>query len=394
MHNEAQTIRERHIIRQAKLVVLKSINSRSDTIQQHYNAAIDAFADVLNFTTKPDHKRFLTADVNINLSILVIHVAALVALLDVNQIATERQDQVMGRLLEHEDRYWQRTAQAYGLSWLTRAARRQSVAELCLTGSRTVRETAKLLDNIPDLAGTDDAMRRTVARWLQSLYPGASEDQLSPLRPHLLSERLVVQEMANDSEFAAAALRGMSYDVTQNALIVLGFASYKDSRAARFALNVLEQDPERMILPAICAAVETGLPLDDAISKHIQLLHMDATRLADISARIPLTPGSLEQTATTVREKLIAVAKPWLRQTTKRTTDQAELERRQRVLLELSRVNEGYQHKQGNFAPNLREDLLKALRRQTNALTYIGQLEAAAVVTKKIGQIEGRKPVN
>ena len=110
MHNEAQTIRERHIIRQAKLVVLKSINSRSDTIQQHYNAAIDAFADVLNFTTKPDHKRFLTADVNINLSILVIHVAALVALLDVNQIATERQDQVMGRLLEHEDRYWQRTA--------------------------------------------------------------------------------------------------------------------------------------------------------------------------------------------------------------------------------------------------------------------------------------------
>ena len=109
--------------------------------------------------------------------VLVVHAAALLAVVDFISGASPRQQAVSGPevlegLLGHESRYWARTAAGRGLN-LDLSVLRLAVVVGCLIGADSETSAVALLSRVPDL---DSAERRgQVARWLGDLYPAAHE---------------------------------------------------------------------------------------------------------------------------------------------------------------------------------------------------------------------------
>jgi len=384
---KAETFREQSILENAKHMRLSALKCNGASFKQHYDEAIRAFSGKLNVS--PPTAR--DADLHEDAPILVVHVAALVAVLGFEGLPPDQQDKLLSRLLGHEERYWQRSAESCGLSSLSRTARRQSVAELCLSGAATEEDAAELLKRVPDLAGTTAAMRRSVARWLQGLYPGKGTDGLDALRPHLLAEHLVVRELANRT-FFNRALSDLPEDHAHHAFTVLGYAAQRDREASSMIREAVEANRDQMILPAISAAVETGGSLDSAFASILHSIPMTPPQLTRLSAAIPLESRSLNQTATVIRSRLVEASAAELRRIRETTASRKEIERRQDMLVELARVYE-FSRKRGHGLPaSFRAELLKALGRQQRALAGSGQMSKAKSISRKIAQIEAAKP--
>jgi hypothetical protein len=296
----------------------------------------------------------------------------------------------MERLLEHEERYWLWSSEVSQLSWLSPEARRQSVAELCLTGADSVADIAEVLKRVPGLSEKDVGKRRDVARWLGGLYPAEKRNLVSSLQPHLLSEHLVVRELNDDPSFAASTLSDLPDRPALHTMRLLGFASYHDERARQIILDLLDQAPEHMLIPAIRATVDTGVAIDDQLNEKVLAADMSVAELAAISAAMPLRSPSLQQTAATVRRRFAEAGKPWLRQTRTAPSGTAEIMRRQKILLELSRASQVPQRPLNNEAPTER-DIVAALQRQRKALSSIGDIAAMDMVIGAIKQIESPK---
>jgi hypothetical protein len=384
---ETQTLRERTVLQNAKRTTLHALAYDHSIFEQHLHAAIRAFCEKLSASLPPT----ATVDLHHDASILMIHIAALVAVLESGDQSHGQQGEVLSRLLDHEDRYWQRSAKSHGLTWLSRAARCQSVAELCLSGATVLADAAELLKRIPELADSVAAPRYGVARWLQDLYPGEGANQLSSLRPHLLAEYLVVRELAADAEFADHALHDLSVDVARHALITLGYAAEHEQRAIPLALEVITADPVRMIPPAVSAAVETGVSLDTALAAQIPLASLDLLQLARISAAIPLKSKSLDRTAVVVRKRLVETGEEELMRLRKPSVDHNELERRQVELMEFARV---LKDQQGTVPPaTIHANLLTALQVQKDVLTASKWQSEVESISKEIAWIKSNRPV-
>ena len=183
LRGKTQTVRERAILQNAKCVKMNTVADDHDSLERHYRAALTAFSEKLTGLSVPESMPDLHPDA----SILMVHIAALVAILQSGDPQAGQQNETLSLLLDHEDRYWLRSAESFGLSGLSHTARCQAVAELCLTGTATVADAAQLLKRVPELADASTASRYSVARWLQGLYPGEGAYQLSLLRPHLLA---------------------------------------------------------------------------------------------------------------------------------------------------------------------------------------------------------------
>lgn len=107
----------------------------------------------------------------------------------------------MERLLEHEERYWLWSSEVSQLSWLSPEARRQSVAELCLTGADSVADIAEVLKRVPDLSEKDVGKRRDVARWLGGLYPAVKRNLVSSLQPaEIMRRQKILLELSRASQ--------------------------------------------------------------------------------------------------------------------------------------------------------------------------------------------------
>lgn len=383
LSEKADSLQERSILAKAIHVQLGALNCDDSSFAQHYQAALTAFSKELGTSQALAGEPPLNHDA----PILVLHVAALVAVLGPVGLPTEEYDQ----LLAHEDRYWQRSAESCDLD-LSRTARRQSVAELSLSGAAALADVAEQLERVPDLAEASAAKRRAVARWLRELYPEDGPDGLSSLRPHLLAEHLVVRELADDKAFSAGALRSLSPDSAHRAFAMLGLAAEHDQRASQLIAEAVEADPGQMILPAVSAVVETGVPVDATLAAQVQAAHLNLRELARVSAAIPAKSRSLDRTATVVRNKLIEVGTAELQRTKKDTSNLADIWQRQTELMELARVNRIFQE-QGRILPgSVRKQLLNALKGQERALTDFGQLSEAQDVSMQIAWINSHRP--
>jgi hypothetical protein len=114
--------------------------------------------------------------------VLVLHAAALVAVLRAmtsppGPLRVAATEGVLGELLEHEARYWRRSATSAGLPEDGRVLK-AVVAGAILLGATNLKEAAAVAGRVPDLAGAPARDRRRWARWLYDLYPGGPAGRL------------------------------------------------------------------------------------------------------------------------------------------------------------------------------------------------------------------------
>jgi hypothetical protein len=377
---KTDTMQERQIMSRAVHMKLAPIKGGDNIAAQHYQTAVKAFSEALSQAARSSDIPAFNQDS----PVLVIHVAALLAVLGPSGLSARQYDQ----LLDHEDRYWNRTAGSCGLTSLSRKARRESVAELTLSGASTITDIAEQLKRVPDLAGTLPAERRAVAQWLQNLYPAQDLDSLGSFRPHLLAEHLAVRELTTDREFFSRALRHLSHRRAHHAFTVLGHAAQHDQEATRIIAESVAADPEDMILPAVSAVVETGVLLDAMLAAQVQATPLDTLQLARISAAIPWKSNSLDRTATVVRRRFFEAATAELTAITSPSASHSEIERRQIELMEFSRVNRMYRKQGRALPPGIRQQLIRALEGQEKALVSSGQLQAAQEISRQIAWVQ------
>lgn len=382
--DRADTIRERKVLANAVHMKLGPIAHDDDMRERHYRAAIKAFTDLFDPTSEP----IRTPAFDQRSTILTIHIAALLAVLGSSELSAGQYDQ----LLDHEDRYWQRSAESCGLTQLSRRARRESVAQLALSGADSIADVAEQLKRVPHLAEASMETRRTAAQWLQDLYPGDGLGRLGSLRPHLLAEHLAVRELADDEEFLSKALRDLSEDRAHNAFTMLGYAAHHNQQASQMIAEAVAVNPQQMILPAVLAVVETDVSIDAALAAQVQAAEMDLLQLARVSGAIPRKSQSLDRTATVTRRKFIESGAAELSRIAKSTASVAEMARRQTELLEFVRIDRILQEEGRILPARIRKQLIKALKTQEKVLSNFGQLSDAEEISRQIIWVESHKP--
>jgi len=196
-----------------------------------------------------------------NVPVLVLHTAALIAVLRSQDNTAESLRIVVARslldeMVIHEARYWRRSAAATGLpedGSLLKAV----VAAAALLGAADRAETEAVIACIPDLADAPQAQRSLWARWLYGLYPADTEGRLGSLQPDLLAETHVVKQLTNDTSLAAACLRELPWQWAVHALTVLARASVHQDGAQKLIAEALDADLAHLALAAARVALQT-----------------------------------------------------------------------------------------------------------------------------------------
>ncbi len=215
--------------------------------------------------------------------ILVAHAAALIAVLRSagNPAAPVRvavAGGVLNELLEHEARYWRRTAAARGLPDDGPLVK-PIVAAAALLGAGSVAEAAEVVARVPDLSGTSLAQRRRWARWLYGLYPAGADGRLGSLQPDLLAEQHVTGQLAADPELARGCLCDLGQQQAEHALTILARAWAHQDDAKPIIAAALCADLVHLAAAAATVALQTRSDM--------------AALLAAALADAPVQPGEL-----------------------------------------------------------------------------------------------------
>jgi hypothetical protein len=206
-----------------------------------------------------------------------------------------------------------------------------------------------------------------------------------PYHPHR-------RRLSASHDFAGNALQDLSEGVALHAFTMLGYAAEHEPHAVALAYKAIHADPARMIMPAVTAAAETGLPIDALLAGEIRFAAMNLFQLARVSAAIPLKSKSLDRTAVVVRKYFIEASANELSDLERRTADHEEIQRRQVELMELARILR-YRHEQERALPaSIREQLLAALHVQHDALAINGRPAEVESLSKEIAWIDSHPP--
>jgi tetratricopeptide (TPR) repeat protein len=230
-------------------------------------AAVPYFADALGVRVPPDVK-FQLPDSRV--PVLVLHTAALVAVLrsaakSSNALPVVVTEGLADELLNHEARYWRRTAESAGLPD-EGALLKPIVAAAVLLGADNQEEAADLVARVPELADASVAVRYKWARWLYGLYPGA-DGKLGSLQPDLLAERHVVQQLSRNANFARSCLAGLTSRQAERALMVLTRAWAHQARAEQLIAAALNDDLATFAIPAADVAIRTKSKLGQLLAE-------------------------------------------------------------------------------------------------------------------------------
>jgi hypothetical protein len=242
--------------------------------------------------------------------VLVVHAAALLAVLDHEEGGSQVRSsgEVLDRLLEHEARYWARSAAAQGLG-LDTAIQRRAVAVGCLIGTDSEATAARLMACIPDLADSGER-RGKVARWLHDLYPESRPREagpgewIGPLRPDLVAEHLVVGELSAHHDLIPGLFAGLGEDGAARALTVLARAALTQPAALGLLRDALTAHAEQLAGPAMSVAVETNAAVGELLSEALDARPASAQVLEWIAAAAPYPSFALAPVAATVLAQL------------------------------------------------------------------------------------------
>jgi tetratricopeptide (TPR) repeat protein len=284
---------------------LGPLEETADARGEVFHEAARAFGE----WTERSRERLAVPDLGRELfeRVIFIHLAALTAL--------ERSPvsggplihaELLGARLAQEARYWESSARQAGLEALDERVRRRAVTLATLTTAASEGEAAALLAAVPDLADEGEGLRRRVAHWLSSLYPG--EGFLRPLEPDVLGEHLIALVLADTPELAEALIVRSAPNQLRRALTVLTRAA-RTHEAAKTALRqALRDQPLSVWETAIDVAAETGDPIGLLLAQ--VLTEAPQPELAqEMLARLPDQTVALRELAAVATEQALQRAR-------------------------------------------------------------------------------------
>jgi hypothetical protein len=249
--------------------------------------------------------------------VLVLHAAALVTVL--RSAAGQAQPvqvtvaRILGELLEHEARYWRRTAAMAGLTDDGRVLK-PVVATAALLSATGLEEAAAVAGRVPDLAEADAGTLRQWGRWLYGLYPAEPGGDLGSLQPDLVAETHVTAELSADPALARACLSGLGPVQAVQALTVLARACAHRDDAPEVIATVLRADLANLAIPAAMVAVQTGNGMGRLLEAALRDAPITLDRLEAIASALPYPSVALAGVALAafvrIRQLLPSDAKP------------------------------------------------------------------------------------
>ncbi|WP_433498494.1 tetratricopeptide repeat protein [Sphaerimonospora sp. CA-214678] len=178
--------------------------------------------------------------------ILDLHAAALVAVLRSahtrgSEVRLKVSD-VLDELLGHERRYWQQSANVWGIfgggHGLSPRVIEQVVAVGTLLGARDHAQAVEVVKRVPGRPAVVDPGR--VADWLRELYPPLDDHEwLGRLRPDRLAELHVTRELAAAPELLDACMERGEEQQRRQALVTLARAAQELDAAGDLLQHLL-----------------------------------------------------------------------------------------------------------------------------------------------------------
>ena len=201
--------------------------------------------------------------------VLFIHMSALAAL---DGERPETESGLLDATLRHERDYWEQAAQAQGLPKEVHAGIAQGMAVLTLCdGTRTTADARARLAVVPRLRSMSPSVRDQVLQVLRGFYPEGGG--IDALRPDLLGETLVGQELVRDDEVLDLLLGNTSDDaIRTSALLVLARLARRQPSHAVWLKTALQRH-----LNLIC---RVAVPVTMAIGEPLGTLIVDALNIA------------------------------------------------------------------------------------------------------------------
>ncbi|MEU8383873.1 serine protease [Streptosporangium sp. NPDC048865] len=173
-------------------------------------------------------------------SVLTIQMAALVQLLQSGEHPVEARESeaVEDVLLNHERRYWRRTAAAAGLA-LNATSLERAIAAAALCGADDEMQAGATLEAVPGWDGVGADRRETAARWIRGLYPAPDGEYWGTLQPDRIGEHLVAAVTRETPGLLNVLLPAASVEQRQRALEMLARASAREQRHFRMLFRSL-----------------------------------------------------------------------------------------------------------------------------------------------------------
>ncbi|GLX11171.1 hypothetical protein Misp03_80970 [Microbispora sp. NBRC 16548] len=322
------------------------------------------------------------------LPVLVLHAAALVAVLDEEQGTAGGRAAadlgVLDRLLGHERRLWDKTARRAGVGVALAVLQQVVAAVALLLDAQDHDEDAvrAVVRRVPDLARADDARVGAVVRWLRQVYPGGGE-RVEALRPDLLAERHAVHELIANSLLRRACATDLTERQAVQMLTVLVRACAHHDQGSRLIEQVLRQDLTGLAAAAIVVAVQTGPRLGDLFAHVLEDAPAAVADLQQIAEMVPYPTVALAAAAVAVTRRVRDLLPVGIDQTqiaewsSKFATVLAQVGRREEALEAVTEAVTVYRSLAETRPDAFQPDLAMALNNQATCLSNLGQREKA-----------------
>ncbi|MFI7103050.1 tetratricopeptide repeat protein [Streptomyces sp. NPDC050161] len=335
---------------------------------------------------------------------LSVQMAALLALLDATGLprpTTQQATTLEGRLLGHEQKYWDETAARpeRGLSGERSGSetRALAVALACLTPATDRDHARALLAQLPGLA--DDsaaAVRGALATWLSDLYPTPAGSLWGSLQPDRIAEYHVGTEARREPALFTRILATLPEEDAAQALTVLArtaqHAHHHDT-VSSILQDAITAAPNRLGPAALTTATLTPhpAPLITALTHLTDTTH-DIDLMYQLSNRLPHSTLALSEWAAALDTALVEhhdTPTPDLASLAGSLNNQssrlADLGRREEALAAITRAVDTYQdladQRPDAFLPNL----AGSLNNQSSRLADLGRWEEAlAAITRAV----------
>ncbi|TDD34909.1 tetratricopeptide repeat protein [Saccharopolyspora elongata] len=324
------------------------------------------------------------------LPVLVLHAAALVAVLDDEQGTQAGRAAadlgVLDRLLDHESRLWADTARRLGVS-VSPPVLEQVIAVVALLvdpDSSTEAAMHNVLCRVPDLADADAEKVGALVRWLRQLYPTAS-GTVDVLRPDLLAERHAANQLADRELLRETCFTDLSESQKIQALTVLARACTHHDHAGAVLGEILYRKLPEFANAAIIAAIQTNSLLGDRLAYALHDAPAPDDTLREVQAKIPYPTVALASAELAVTQRIRHALPPdtdpaetaeWA---SHHATALAQHGHREEALAAISEAVDLYRELARARPDAFRSDLATALNDQSNRLWGLGRWEEGLV---------------
>ncbi|WTW93328.1 trypsin-like peptidase domain-containing protein [Streptomycetaceae bacterium NBC_01309] len=282
------------LLADAPVVRLSSLVPGVEESREAYDVARDALAAALSEAggrTPSAESASVRRGATPGQSALDVHTAALLDLLDADS-GTRRpaSSALSSRLLAHERRYWQATAQAVGIGNFSQETLEDALMVAAAVPAENRLHADELLRIVPGLADQPRDRRDAVRMWIAGMYPASDHRPWGQMQPDRLTEQFWAGRVSDNPAVGAEVLaHAAATGRTEHAFLLVGRLIASDSADAgprEAVTRIVTADADTLLEPlmGVVDRVPDPEPVRDVIRaslQHGKLTPSMARRLSD-----------------------------------------------------------------------------------------------------------------